>query len=52
VAQFVETLHYKPGVGGFDSRRGHLSFKPHGSTQSLTEMNTRSISLEVKAAGA
>ena len=60
VAQLVEALRYKPEGRGFDSRWRHLNFSltilpaspTLGSTQPLTEMSTRNISCEVKAAGA
>jgi hypothetical protein len=61
VAQLVEALHYKPEGRGFDFRRCHLH-NPFGrtmalgSTQPVTEISTRNISLGggggVKAAGA
>jgi len=59
--QLVEALRYKPEGPGFDSRWGHWNFSwlnpsgrtmALGSTQPLTEMNTRNISWRVKAAGA
>ena len=60
VAQLVEALRYKPEGRGFDSRRCHCFYwhNPSGSTmvlrltQPLTEMSTRNISWNVKAAGA
>jgi hypothetical protein len=57
----TEALRYKPECRGFDSRWCHWNFHLHnpsgrtmalGSTQPLTEMNTRNISCGVKAAGA
>jgi hypothetical protein len=51
VAQLVEALRYKPEGRGFDSRWGHCDFTM-GSTQSVTEMSTRSISWDAKAADA
>ena len=53
VSQMVEALRYKPEGRGFDSRWCHWIFHLHnpsgltmslGSTQPLTEMNTRNIS--------
>jgi len=61
VVQLVEALRYKPEGRGFDSRWYHWNFSftyPSGrnmamrSTQPLTEISTRNISWEVKAAGA
>jgi hypothetical protein len=60
-AQLVEALRYKPAGRGFGSRWCQWIFQWHnpvcrtmalGSTQPLTEMITRNISLGVKAAGA
>ena len=57
VAQLVEALRYKLGGRGFDSRWGSSEFSiglilpALGSTRLLTEMSTRNISWEVKAAG-
>jgi hypothetical protein len=56
VAQLVEALRHNPEGRGFDSRWCHWKFfidnnpsdltvAPLGSTQPLTEMSTRSISL-------
>jgi len=61
VAQFVEAPRCKPEGPGFDSRWCHWNFSidnPSGRTmalgltQPLTDMSTRNISWEVKAAGA
>jgi hypothetical protein len=54
MVQMVEALRYKPEGGGFDSRLCHPSGRTMalGSTQPLTEMNTRDISWVLKAAGA
>jgi hypothetical protein len=46
VALLVETLRHKPVGRGFDSDGGL------GSTQSLTDLNTKNISQRVKAVGA
>ena len=56
MAQLVEALRYQNEGHGFDSRRCYfinLSGRTMAlqSTQPLTEMNTRNISWEVKAAG-
>ena len=51
VAQLVEALRYKPEGCGFDSRCGQWDFSL-GSTQPVTEVSTRSISWEEKAAEA
>jgi hypothetical protein len=55
--QLVEALRYKPEGHGFDSRWCHWNWhNPFsrtmalGTTQPLTEMSTRNISWEVKAA--
>ena len=51
LAQLVETLHYKPGGRGFDSRLTS-SFRPHhgyGVTQPLIEMSTRGFLWGVEA---
>jgi hypothetical protein len=57
----VKALRYKPAGRGFDSRWFNWNFSVTilpvallavGSTQPLTEMNTRCISWGVKAAGA
>jgi hypothetical protein len=59
VTQSVKALRYKPEGRGFDSRWCHWNFSltasrtmALGSTQPITEMNTRNISWWVKAAGA
>jgi hypothetical protein len=50
VAQLVEALCYKLAGHGFDSQWGPYDFKlTLGSTQPLTEMNTRGISWGIKA---
>jgi hypothetical protein len=51
VAQLVEALRYKPEGRGFDSRWGYWDFSL-GSTEPVTEMSTRSVSWEAKAADA
>ena len=62
MAQLSDPLRYKPEGRGFDSQWGHLKFSltynpsgrtmTPGSTELLTEMNTRNISWGIKAAGA
>ena len=52
MAQLIEALRYKPEGRGFDSRWCNGRTMPPGSTQPLTEISTRNISWEVKAAGA
>jgi hypothetical protein len=61
VAQIVDALHYRPAGRGFDSRWGLKIFIDfvlpaalcaRGSIQPLTEMSTRDLPWEVKAAGA
>jgi hypothetical protein len=52
VAQLVEALRYKPEGRGFDWHNPFGRTVALGSTQPLTEMSTRNISWEVKAAGA
>ena len=51
MAQLVEALYFKPEGRGFDSRWCHWTMVLV-SNQPLTEMSTRNISWEVKAAGA
>jgi len=46
VVLFVEAMHHKPEGRGFDSGGGL------GSTQSLTDLSTKSISWRIKAVGA
>jgi hypothetical protein len=49
VAQLVEALRYNSEGHGFDSRWGiNVTTVTMGSIQSVTEMSTRNISLEVK----
>ena len=53
--QLIEALRYKPEGRGFDFRYRHNPpgrTMALGSTQRRTEINTRNISWEVKAAGA
>ena len=52
IVQLVEALRCKPEGRGFDSRLTLFSGRTVGSTQPLTEMCTRDLPLEVKAAGA
>ena len=55
MAQLVEALRYMPEGRGFDSVTGNFTSgrtMALESTQPLTEMSTRNISWEVKAAGA